>query len=586
MKKPVGILVCENLLKEVLKVLSEEKEEISDKISVISYPCHCVSSKDWQSGFNKVIGKISDECSRFCIVNCACSYRVKVPKEYSKRIFPIKEGAELFISEDLFSRKVSEGYYFMNPSMAKHLVSSDFILPSLPKSFSDSEESSGGLIKKIFIYDTGTDDKSDEYGKKITEITGIPVQREYIGVDYFRLSLMLSIKSEICSYEKKILLSQDDERKKQLADSLMAMDLINSVARLDNEKEVISSILDLFTTLFSPECTAYSPVVNKKAGEIIQRPKNAKFPEFESTIKSESGLKSETVLNGGFIFPVRHMDETVGVIGVNRVEFPRYLERYRNSALFMLGVCGLSIANARTYNQLNSALLMREEEIELRKKAELSLSVAIKKLSLLSGITRHDILNQIMVADAYLDMVVEDSPEEFRGRLNLVKKAVSEIQKQIEFTRDYQDMGVSPPGWYDIEPLVKSCLKNISEDRGIEVSVRLPKIEVYADPMLGKVFCNIISNAFNHAEGMTELSVSAKESDEGLLIFFKDNGEGVSDDKKEIIFKAGVGKNHGYGLFLVREVLEITGISIKETGTFKKGACFEIKVPPDCYRLY
>ena len=147
-------------------------------------------------------------------------------------------------------------------------------------------------------------------------------------------------------------------------------------------------------------------------------------------------------------------------------------------------------------------------------------------------------------------------------------------------------MGVSPPGWYDIEPLVKSCLKNISEDRGVEVSVRLPQAEVYADPMLGKVFCNIISNAFNHAEGMTKLSVYAKESDEGLLIFFEDNGEGVSDDKKELIFKAGVGRNHGYGLFLVREVLEITGINIKETGIFKKGACFEVIVPPDCYRLY
>jgi hypothetical protein len=55
-------------------------------------------------------------------------------------------------------------------------------------------------------------------------------------------------------------------------------------------------------------------------------------------------------------------------------------------------------------------------------------------------------------------------------------------------------------------------------------------------------------------------------------------------EDKERIFELGFGKNTGYGLFLVREVLSITGFSIRETGEEGKGARFEISIPPGMYR--
>jgi len=53
---------------------------------------------------------------------------------------------------------------------------------------------------------------------------------------------------------------------------------------------------------------------------------------------------------------------------------------------------------------------------------------------------------------------------------------------------------------------------------------------------------------------------------------------------KEKIFNRGVGKNTGLGLFLVREILSITGITIRECGVEGKGARFEIAVPKGAYR--
>ena len=59
---------------------------------------------------------------------------------------------------------------------------------------------------------------------------------------------------------------------------------------------------------------------------------------------------------------------------------------------------------------------------------------------------------------------------------------------------------------------------------------------------------------------------------------------GIPLDQKQKIFEKGYGRHTGFGLFLAREILAITGISIHETGVHMKGARFEIAVPKGGYR--
>ena len=65
----------------------------------------------------------------------------------------------------------------------------------------------------------------------------------------------------------------------------------------------------------------------------------------------------------------------------------------------------------------------------------------------------------------------------------------------------------------------------------------------------------------------------------------EDDGVGISDENKEKIFDRGFGKNTGLGLFLSREILSLTGITIHETGEPGKGVRFEIKLPNGAYRF-
>jgi signal transduction histidine kinase len=81
------------------------------------------------------------------------------------------------------------------------------------------------------------------------------------------------------------------------------------------------------------------------------------------------------------------------------------------------------------------------------------------------------------------------------------------------------------------------------------------------------------------------VTIRYRENPDGLELIIEDNGVGIPPEEKHMIFDRGYGKNTGLGLFLVREVLSITGMTIKETGEPGKGARFEIEVPTGGYRF-
>ena len=78
---------------------------------------------------------------------------------------------------------------------------------------------------------------------------------------------------------------------------------------------------------------------------------------------------------------------------------------------------------------------------------------------------------------------------------------------------------------------------------------------------------------------------SVEERDGDHVVVCEDDGEGVPATEKEKIFERGFGKNTGLGLALSREILSITGITIRETGEPGKGARFEMTVPKGTWRM-
>ena len=226
-------------------------------------------------------------------------------------------------------------------------------------------------------------------------------------------------------------------------------------------------------------------------------------------------------------------------------------------------------------------LISRKEELE---RSYAALSQANNKLNILSSITRHDILNHVMVIVNYCFLLKEVITDpKLKKQLEAIEFSGKEIQHLIEFTRSYQDLGVLEPMWQRIpviftNPTISGLVKDIS--------VQLPDqcYEIFADQMLVKVMYNLVENSIRHGGGVTEIRISYVDEQSLLRIIYEDNGSGISADEKEKVFKRGYGKNTGLGLFLIREILSITDISIKETGTPGKGVRFEMTVPEKYFR--
>jgi len=163
------------------------------------------------------------------------------------------------------------------------------------------------------------------------------------------------------------------------------------------------------------------------------------------------------------------------------------------------------------------------------------------------------------------------------------EKALHAIRSQIEFTRDYDDLGVKSPLWQNVCEIASRAYAQFMDT--ISFSCDTDNLEIYADPMLEKVFYNLFDNAFRHGEGIAHIRICCKKRGTDLRIFFEDDGIGIPAEDKEQIFFRGFGKNTGLGLFIVREILGITLIEIHETGEYRKGARFEFRVPESSYRF-
>jgi PAS domain S-box-containing protein len=226
------------------------------------------------------------------------------------------------------------------------------------------------------------------------------------------------------------------------------------------------------------------------------------------------------------------------------------------------------------------------QDITDRKKAEEALIQANNKLNLLSGITRHDINNQLMALNGFVSLLKHNVTEaSYTGYFSRITEASRNIAEMIEFTKEYEMIGTGARIWQDLTSVINTAGKGIIPEK-IQVKNGLdPTTEVFADPMLEKVFFNLIDNAVRHGERVTEIRVSPRQSGKDLVVVWEDNGIGIAADEKEWIFERGFGKNTGLGMFLVREILSLTGITIAETGEPGVGARFEITVPHGSWRI-
>ena len=115
----------------------------------------------------------------------------------------------------------------------------------------------------------------------------------------------------------------------------------------------------------------------------------------------------------------------------------------------------------------------------------------------------------------------------------------------IQFTREYEQIGVNAPVWQDCRTLVETAAKEAPLGKVIVKNDLPPGAEVFADSLIVKVFYNLMDNAVRHGGKITIIRFSVVERVGNQIIVCEDDGVGVSLKRRSRFSNGTLGRTPG-----------------------------------------
>jgi PAS domain S-box-containing protein len=215
---------------------------------------------------------------------------------------------------------------------------------------------------------------------------------------------------------------------------------------------------------------------------------------------------------------------------------------------------------------------------------ESALKNAGNRLNTLSGILRHDMSRVLAVMYGQLRLgVMKFSDPAVISFIAEIKESTNGLKHQIDISREFRDIGTTPPGWIPVQQAIHEAAAQL-DLKTISLRAWTERLEVFSDPHLTVVFYHLLHNALKDSSKVENVVITYHIRGNGCAIIVEDDGTGIPGPEKGQIFLQNE-ESYGRGLFLSHEILALTGMTISETGTYTKGARFEIHIPPEGYRV-
>ncbi|MUW14409.1 PAS domain-containing protein [Halorubrum sp. CBA1125] len=219
------------------------------------------------------------------------------------------------------------------------------------------------------------------------------------------------------------------------------------------------------------------------------------------------------------------------------------------------------------------------KDITELKEREQALQRERDRLDEFAGVVSHDLRNPLSVAQGRLELAREACDS---GHLDAIETALQRIDRITEdvlwLAREGRDIGSLDA--VAVRDVIDGAW-NIVADRTEHAELRyagdefsLVTIEA-DDDRLRQLFENLFSNAIEHGGGDVTVTVGAV--DDGFYV--EDDGPGIPEDRRHDVFAAGYSTGEagtGFGLSIVKRVVEAHGWEIRVTDGTDGGARFEI----------
>lgn len=237
-------------------------------------------------------------------------------------------------------------------------------------------------------------------------------------------------------------------------------------------------------------------------------------------------------------------------------------------------------------------------EITERKKIENQLEETKARTELYLDLMSHDINNMHQVALGYLEMARDMETDD--SRLEFIDKPMEVLQRSARLIKNVSKLqklndGLLENGVFDVSRALKDVHLEYGSIPNKPVLLNLnvgEQCNVYANELLYDVFANLVTNAIKHTRDHTEITISLEIAQANgrrqCRVSVEDNGPGVPDDFKEVIFnrilKGSIkAKGMGLGLYLVKSLVESYNGNVwvedRVPKDHSKGARFVVMLP-------
>ena len=201
------------------------------------------------------------------------------------------------------------------------------------------------------------------------------------------------------------------------------------------------------------------------------------------------------------------------------------------------------------------------------------------RLDEFTSLVSHDLRNPLTVAQGNLEFLREETDSEFLDEIERSHERMRTlIDELLELARHGRAVGDTEA--VSLESVARSAWVNV-DSRGATLTVEADPGTVEADPSrLTAVFENLFRNAVEH--GGEDVTVRVGTLEDGFYV--EDDGPGVPAEERERVFDHGYTTSDagtGFGLNIVRNVVEAHGWEIRLTDSDEGGARFEVVTQRD-----
>jgi len=229
-----------------------------------------------------------------------------------------------------------------------------------------------------------------------------------------------------------------------------------------------------------------------------------------------------------------------------------------------------------------STYLTEQKEAEEKLNALMDELVLVnEKLKVVGSLTRHDVRNKLAIIanNLYLAKQALGKSSEALEYLESIDEALSQIESIFEFAKIYEKIGVEGLTVFDVGKTFDEAVGLFSGLKDVKLFNECHGVKVLADSLLRYLLYNLVDNSLRHGGKVSQIKLYTREDEDNLFLIYEDDGVGVPEGQKELIFKEGYGKNTGFGLYLIQKICETYGWAIQETGKHGEGAQFTMVIP-------